>query len=97
MKDGKSKMFIIAFKYLKCSPPYLSSQFAFVHNDHMHVTIETTQPILIIPKFNTNSGRRTFHARAGYLWNSVPTSIRSELNDISLRQFKLHIPTMLNT
>ena len=44
-----------------------------------------TTNTLIIPKFNTNSGQRTFHARAGYLWNSVPTSIRSELNDISLR------------
>ena len=63
----------------------------------MHVTGNHITNTLIIPKFNTNSSRRTFHARAGYLWNSVPTSIRSELNDISLRQFKLYISTMLNT
>ena len=41
---------------------------------HMHVTRNHTTNTLILPKFNTNSGRQTFHARAGYLWNSVPTS-----------------------
>ena len=94
----KKQMLIIVFKCLKCiSPPYLSSQFVFVHNSHMHVTRNHTTNTLIIPKFNTNSGRRTFHARAGYLWNSIPTSIRSELSDMSLSQFKLYISTMLNT
>lgn len=31
--------------------------------------------------------------RVGYLWNSLPTSIRSEMNDISLNQFKLYMAT----
>ena len=50
--------------------------------------------IFVFWKFNTNSGRRTFHARAGYLWNSIPTSIRTELYNMSLGQFKSNISTM---
>jgi hypothetical protein len=88
-------MLVVVFKCLKnISPPYLSSQFVFVHNTHMHATRNHSTNTLVIPKCNTNSGLRTFHVRAGHLWNSVPPSIRSELSNMSLRQFKLYTSTM---
>jgi hypothetical protein len=48
----------------------------------------------MIPKFNYNSGMRTFHARAGFVWNSVSPIIRIELENMSLHQFKSHITTL---
>ena len=91
----KKQMLVVVFKCLKnISPPYLSSQFVFVHNTHMHATRNHSTNTLVIPKCNTNSGLRTFHVRAGHLWNSVPPSIRSELSNMSLRQFKLYASTM---
>ena len=66
----------------------------YVHNTHMHATRNHSTNTLVISKCNTNSGLQTFHVRAGHLWNSVPPSIRSELSNMSLRQFKLYASTM---
>jgi hypothetical protein len=87
-------MLIIVFKCLRnISPIYLSSQFDFVHNSHTHTTRNHTSNTLLIPKFNSNSGMRTFHARAGYLWNNISPTIRIELENMSLYQFKSYICT----
>ena len=78
----------------KCSI-CLSSQFVFVQSTHiMHGTRNHSTNTWVIPKCNTNSGLQTFHVRAGHLWNSVPPSIRSELSNMSLRQFKSYASTM---
>jgi hypothetical protein len=91
----KHQMLIIVFKCLRnISPIYLSSQFSFVHNSHTHSTRNHTSNTLTIPKLNSNSGMRTFHARAGHLWNSVPPTIRIELDNMSLSQFKSYVSTM---
>ena len=84
-----NQMLIIVFKCLRnISPDYLSCQFDFVHNSHTYTTRNHTSNTLLIPKSNSNSGKRTFHARASSLWNNVSPKIRIELRNMSLSQFK---------
>ena len=71
------------------SPEYLSSQFEFVHNSHTHVTRNHSSNTLIVPKFRSNSGMRTFHVRAAYAWNSLPPEIRLDMESMSINQFKV--------
>jgi hypothetical protein len=90
----KNQMLIITFKCLRnISPHYLSSLFHFVHNNHTYTTRNHSSNTLMIPKCNSNSGLRTFHVRAGYIWNnmSLSATIRIELDNMSLNQFKSFI------
>ncbi len=72
-------------------PDYLCDMFNFVHDNHNHVTRSHTSNTLIVPKYNSNSGKRTFIVRAAYLWNSLSASIRVELHNMSLYQFKTNV------
>ena len=91
----KSQILIILFKCLKdISPTYLSSNFEFVHNYHNHTTRNHSSNTLIIPKINSNSGMRTFLFRSGHLWNNLSPSIRIDLENMSLGQFKSYISTV---
>ena len=72
-------------------PDYLCNQFNFVHNVHNHITRSHTSNTLIIPKCNSNSGKRTFLVRAANLWNNVSPSIRTELDNLTLYYFKTNV------
>ena len=67
----------------KLSPSYLSSQFEFIHNSHSHLTRGHTSNTLAAPKFNSNSGLRTFHVRAAYAW--LPSTVRTEVINMSVK------------
>ena len=91
----KIQILIILFKCLKdISPTYLSSNFEFVHNYHNHTTRNHSSNTLIIPKINSNSGMRTFLFRSSHLWNNLSPSIRIDLENLSLGQFKSYISTV---
>ena len=69
-------MLILTFKCLKeMCLGYLCNQFNFVHNIHNYITRSHTSNTLIVPKCNSNSGKRTYLVRAANLWNNVPPSI----------------------
>ena len=85
-------MLILTFKCLKnICPDYLCNKFNFVHDNHDHVTRNHSSNTLTIPKFSSNSGKRTFVVRAGYLWNTVSPTIRSDFYDMSIGQFKSRV------
>jgi hypothetical protein len=89
--DGRwnNQLMLLVFKCLRnLSPSYLSSQFEFVHNSHTHLTRNHCTNTLIVPKFKTNSGLRTFHVRAAYAWNNLAPSVRLEMETMSVGQFK---------
>ena len=91
-KRWHDQLLLIVFKCLrKLSPSYLSSQFEFVHDSHSHLTRSHTSNTLAVPKFNSNSGLRTFHVRAAYAWNSLPSTLRTEMINMSVNQFKSKI------
>ena len=82
-------MLILTFKCPKnMCPDYLCNQFNFVHNMHNHITRSHTSKTLIVRKCNSNSGKRTFLVRAANLWNNVPPSIRTELDNLTLYLLK---------
>ena len=90
--DGRwyNQLLLIVYKCLQnLSPEYLSSQFEFVHNSHTHVTRNHSSNTLIVPKFRSNSGMRTFHVRVAYAWNSLPPEIRLDMESMSINQFKV--------
>ena len=85
-------LLITVFKCLKNEYPlYLSSQFEFVHDNHTHITRNHTSNTLIVPKFKSNSGQRTFHVRAAYAWNSLPPTVRAQMENMTLGQFQSKI------
>ena len=91
-KRWQNHLVLLVFKCLKnISPSYLSNQFNFVHNNHFHLTRGHTSNTLIVPKFNSNSGERTFHVRGAYAWNNLPTDIRKVFDQIPLQQFRCMI------
>ena len=67
------------------SPSYLPDQFDFVHNHH-HLTRNHTSNTLIVPKFNTNSGKHTFYLRVAYAWYNLPTEVRMDFDNMSVQQ-----------
>jgi len=84
-----NQLLLITFKCLRnLSPSYLSSQFEFVHNSHTHMTRNHCTNTLNVPKFKSNSGRRTFHVRAAYAWNNLSPTIRAEMEKMTVSQFK---------
>ena len=73
------KFLLIVFKCLRTfSLSYLSSQFEFVHSLVM----------LWLYVNNSNSGLRTLHVRAAHAWNNLPSSVRTEMINMSVNQFK---------
>ena len=86
------QLLVIVYKcLLNLSPSYLSNQFEFVHDNHSYLTRNHTSNTLVVPKFKTNSGLRTFHVRAAYAWNNLPVSIRNKMDNMTVRQFRLKI------
>ena len=91
-KRWHNHLTLIVFKCLRnLSPSYISAQFEFVHNSHSHLTRNHTSNTLAVPKFKSNSGLRTFHVRAAYAWNSLPSAVRIELENMTVHQFKSKI------
>ena len=87
-------MLILTFKCIKdMCPDYLCNQFKFVHNIHDHITRSHTTNTLVVPKCNSNSGKRTFLVRAASLWNNITPSIRADLDNLTLSQFKTSVIT----
>ena len=87
-------MLILIFKCIKdMCPDYLCNQFRFVHNIHDHITRSHTTNTLVVPKCNSNSGKRTFLVRAASLWNNITPSIRADLDNLTLSQFKTSVIT----
>ena len=43
---------------------------------------------LSIPSWNITAGKRTFQYRAATNWNKLPVSVRSNVSDMSLNEFK---------
>ena len=87
-----NQMLILTFKCIKYwCPNYLCNQFSFVHDSHDHLTRSHTSNTLNVSKCNSNSGKRTFGVRAATLWNNLPASIRANLDNMSLHQFKSSI------
>ena len=85
-------MLILTFKCIKdMCPDYLCNQFKFVHNIHDHITRSHTTNTLVVPKCNSNSGKRTFLVRAASLWNNITPSIRADLDNLTLSQFKTSV------
>ncbi len=92
-KRWHNQLLMIVYKCLKnLSPSYLSSQFEFVHNSHNYFTRNHCTNTLVVPKFKSNSGLRTFLVRAVYAWNKLPESVRTEMENMSVCQFnsKIH-------
>jgi len=84
-----NQLLLLVFKCLKnLCPSYLCSQFDFVHNGHTHITRNHCSNTLLIPKFRSNSGMRTFHVRAAYAWNSLSPDTRTEYDNMSVSLFK---------
>lgn len=84
-----NQLLVLLFKCLKnLSPCYLSSQFNFVYMNHNYSTRHSVWNSLTVPKCNSNSGQRTFHVRAANAWNGISPQIRSQLGNLSVRQFK---------
>ena len=63
-----------------------------VHESHSYLTRSHTSNTLAVPNFNSNSGLRTFHVRAAYVWNNLPSSVRTKMTiNMSVNQFKSKI------
>lgn len=93
----RNHMLILVFKCLRnLSPTYLTSKFEFVHSNHAHATRNQVSNTLIVPKFNSNSGLRTFHVRATYIWNNLSPAIRTEMENMTLGQYKTNVLIMYN-
>ena len=71
------------------SPPYLSNQFQYQSSTHLRTRHNTD---LIIPKFKTSTGQRSFHYRAIKLWNNLDEQLRSIDN---IRTFKAELKKSL--
>ena len=73
------------FKCMNYLPPsYLSDKFYERATIHHHNSRNRND--LVIPKFQTSTGRRKFHYRAAKLWNNLDNSLKS-INDV--KTFKL--------
>ena len=85
-----NQILVMLFKCLTGkAPEYLCSKFDFTHSVHGYATRGNSSNSLVIPHSKTNSGMRTFHARAAHLWNDIITSnTRSNFDTLSLYQFK---------
>ena len=87
-------MLILTFKYIKnMCPYYLCDQFNFVHNFHDHTTRNLSANTLIVPNYKSNSGKRAFLVKPANFWNNVPPSIRLNLDNLTLYQFKTNVFT----
>lgn len=84
-----NQLLLLVFKCLRnLSPSYLSSQFEYVHNTHTYITRNHSNNTLIVPKYKSNSGLRTFNVRGAYAWNCVSPTLRAEMETLSISQFK---------
>jgi len=82
-------MLIIIFKCLNgIAPNYLSSKFTFTNSIHNYSTRTQTSNNIVVPRSFSNTGMRTFHTRAAYLWNSLPRDVRLNFDSVSINQFK---------
>lgn len=92
----ENHLLLLVFKCLKnISPSYLSHQLNFVHSSHTYSTRNSTTNCLTVPKCNTNSGLRMFHVRAANTWNNVSPEIRTNFDNMSIRQFKTNLKNTL--
>ena len=72
---------------------YLIDQLNLVHNFHDHITSNHSTNTLIVPRYKSNSENNMFLVRAANLRNNVSPSIRADLDNLSLYQFKTSVFT----
>lgn len=83
------QLLVQIFKCLKqIAPMYISKHFVFTSSLHSKCTRSQTQNTLVVPAWNTISGKRTFHYRAAVAWNKLPPTIRTNFDQLSIDQFK---------
>ena len=70
------------------APNYLTSNFIYTSSIHSYPTRHQCSASLVIPKYNTSSGLRTFQYRAVKLWNSLPADLRINVSSMSMNIFK---------
>ena len=85
-----NSILIMLFKCLTgIAPNYLCSMFNFTNTIHDYCTRGNVTNMLVVPRYKSNSGLRTFHVRAANLWNkSVDGNVRSKFASMTLGQFK---------
>ena len=85
----EKQLLIIVFKCLTHNAPsYLFSQFSYMQSLHTHGTRSQTFNSLVMPKWNINPGKRTFHYRSCYAWNKLPQDIRGNFPSMTVHTFK---------
>ena len=80
---------------LKTNPENRDSLYNFCYFliSHSKCTRSQSHNNLVIPMWNTNFGKKTFHYnRAAILWNMLPTNIPVNFNLLIVNQFKNAIP-----
>lgn len=88
-KRWYNQLLVIVLKCIKDqAPSYLSSNLTFTHSVHNIETRGQISNMLYLPKWNSNSGKRTFNVRAVKIWNDLPSNIRSNFNTMSLSMLK---------
>ena len=82
------QLLMIVFKCLQnVAPSYISSQFIFTSAIHSKGTRSQSCNTLVLPSWNDNSGKRTFHYRGAYIWNTVSPQIRCNYASMKLNTF----------
>ena len=85
------KIATLTFKTLQNQQPRYLSDLLIRHNPSR--TLRTIhQNLLVVPRINSNIGRRSFTYAAPYIWNSLPPIIRSQT---SITSFSSKLKTFL--
>ncbi len=84
-----NQLLIIVFKCLQHKAPYyLSSRFTFTSTIHTQNTRSQSNNTLVVPPWNSKSGKRTFQYRGAIHWNALPSDVRKNIVSMSLPMFK---------
>ena len=95
-KRWKIQLLQVVFKCLKNdAPSYLSSQFIFTSTIHSKNTRSQVSNTLVMPSFKINPGKRTFHYRGSFVWNSIQGDHRCNLSSKKLDSLKSLVTWLL--
>ncbi len=84
-----NQLLIVVFKCLQNKAPYyLSSRFTFTSTIHTQNTRSQFNNTLVVPPWNSKSGKRTFQYRGAFHWNALPSDVRKNIVSMSLPMFK---------
>lgn len=92
------QLLTIVFKCLKQdAPSYLLSHFVFTSSIHSQNTRSQFCNTLVVPSWNSKSGKRTFHYRGASLWNSLPPDVRKNMSSMSMLMYKSTLNSIYNS